>query len=127
MIVSRRLSLVVATVGQAVPAFVIAILLILLFAVNLRWLPAGGFGRWDGMVLPVAALAVLADDTLRLHGRVIALDGSRLAEGRESARIHEVPDAEQLGTALAARLIREGAAEILAEVRAVHAPSVTEP
>jgi hypothetical protein len=37
-----RLSLVVATVGQAVPAFVIAILLILLFAVNLRWLPAGG-------------------------------------------------------------------------------------
>ena len=53
-----RLSLVVATVGQAVPAFVIAILLILLFAVNLRWLPAGGFGRWDGMVLPVAALAL---------------------------------------------------------------------
>ena len=37
------------------------------------------------------------------------------------------PDAEQLGTALAERLIREGAAEILAEVRAAHAPSVTEP
>ena len=75
-----------------------------------------------GCQVPVAALAVLADDTLRLHGRVIALDGSRLAEGRESARIHEVPDAEQLGTALAERLIREGAAEILAEVRAAHAP-----
>jgi len=80
-----------------------------------------------GCQVPVAALAVLADDTLRLHGRVIALDGSRLAEGRESARIHEVPDAEQLGTALAERLIQEGAAEILAEVRMAQAPSVTEP
>jgi ABC-type dipeptide/oligopeptide/nickel transport system permease component len=53
-----RLSLVVATIGQAVPAFVVAILLILLFAVNLRWLPAGGLSRWDGAVLPVAALAL---------------------------------------------------------------------
>jgi hydroxymethylbilane synthase len=80
-----------------------------------------------GCQVPVAALAVLADDTLRLHGRVIALDGSRLAEGHESARIHEASDAERLGTALAERLIREGAAEILAEVRAADAPSVTEP
>ena len=80
-----------------------------------------------GCQVPVAALGALAGDTLRLHGRVIALDGSRMAEGHESARIHEVDDAERLGTALAERLIQEGAAEILAEVRTAHAPSVTEP
>jgi oligopeptide transport system permease protein len=46
--------------GISIPNFVMAPLLILLFAVNLRWLPAGGLG--DGslrnMVLPVIALAL---------------------------------------------------------------------
>jgi hydroxymethylbilane synthase len=81
-----------------------------------------------GCQVPVAALAALeAGDTLRLHGRVIALDGSRMTEGHASGRIREVEEAEQVGAALADRLIREGAGEILAEVRAGHAPSVTEP
>ncbi len=81
-----------------------------------------------GCQVPVAALAVLeAGDTLRLHGRVIALDGSRMAEGHASGRIAQVGEAEQMGAALAERLIREGAGDILAEVRAGHAPSVTEP
>jgi hydroxymethylbilane synthase len=81
-----------------------------------------------GCQVPVAALAALeTGDTLRLHGRVIALDGSRMAEGHTSGRIREMDDAEQMGSALADRLIREGAGEILAEVRAGHAPSVTEP
>jgi hydroxymethylbilane synthase len=81
-----------------------------------------------GCQVPVAALAALeTGDTLRLHGRVIALDGSRMAEGHTSGRIREMDDAEQMGSALAGRLIREGAGEILAEVRAGHAPSVTEP
>lgn len=81
-----------------------------------------------GCQVPVAALAALdSDDTLRLHGRVIALDGSRMVEGHESARIGDVDEAERAGAALAERLITEGAAEILAEVRAAHAPSVTEP
>jgi hydroxymethylbilane synthase len=82
-----------------------------------------------GCQVPVAALAAVqpGEDHLRLHGRVIALDGSRMAEGHESGRVGAVDDAERLGVTLAERLIREGAAEILAEVRAAHAPSVTEP
>jgi hydroxymethylbilane synthase len=81
-----------------------------------------------GCQVPVAALAALeVGDTLRLHGRVIALDGSRMAEGHSSERVREVGDAEQVGAALADRLMREGAGEILAEVRAGHAPAVTEP
>ncbi len=46
--------------GISIPNFVMAPLLVLVFAVNLRWLPAGGLG--DGslrnLVLPVTALAL---------------------------------------------------------------------
>jgi peptide/nickel transport system permease protein len=52
--------------GVAVPNFWFAILLILLFAVQLRWLPAGGFAGWDAgwwpglrsLLLPAVALAL---------------------------------------------------------------------
>jgi oligopeptide transport system permease protein len=47
-----------AGLGLAIPKFVAAPLLILLFAVTLHWLPAGGWdGTWRSMVLPVLALA----------------------------------------------------------------------
>ena len=50
----------VTMVGISIPNFVVAPLLILLFAVGLQWLPAGGLG--DGspknLVLPVVALAL---------------------------------------------------------------------
>ena len=52
--------------GIAVPNFWFAMLLILLFAVHLRWLPAGGFAGWDAgagpalrsLLLPALALAL---------------------------------------------------------------------
>ncbi len=81
-----------------------------------------------GCQVPVAARAVLeADQTLRLHGRVIALDGRRMVEGREAAPIHEPEDAERVGVRLAEALMTQGAGEILAEVRAEATPSVSEP
>jgi oligopeptide transport system permease protein len=46
-----------ALAGIALPSFVIAPLLILLLAVHLRWLPAGGLNGWDSYVLPVVTLA----------------------------------------------------------------------
>ncbi|MBM3517553.1 MAG: ABC transporter permease [Alphaproteobacteria bacterium] len=53
--------------GIAVPGFWFAILLILLFAVELGWFPAGGFAGWDAgigaalrsLVLPAIALALV--------------------------------------------------------------------
>ena len=53
-------------VGVAVPNFWFAMLLIILFAVILRWLPAGGFAGWDAglgaallsLLLPAVALAL---------------------------------------------------------------------
>ena len=81
-----------------------------------------------GCQVPVAARAVLgAGEALRLHGRVIALDGSRMSEGHASAAVREPEDAERLGVRLAERLIDQGAAEILAQVRAGSIPSVSEP
>ena len=47
-----------AGLGLAVPKFVVAPLLVLLFAVTLHWLPAGGWGEWRNLVLPVIALAL---------------------------------------------------------------------
>ncbi|MFO1149216.1 MAG: ABC transporter permease [Alsobacter sp.] len=53
-------------IGIAVPNFWFAMLLVLLFAVTLRWLPAGGFPGWGAgpwvalrsLVLPAVALAL---------------------------------------------------------------------
>jgi len=48
-----------AGLGLAVPKFVAAPLLILVFAVGLQWLPAGGWdGGWRSAVLPIIALAL---------------------------------------------------------------------
>jgi oligopeptide transport system permease protein len=50
--------MLVAGLGLAVPKFVVAPLLVLLFAVTLHWLPAGGWGDWTSVVLPAIALAL---------------------------------------------------------------------
>ncbi len=55
---SDRLLMFAAGLGLAVPKFVAAPLLVLLFAVTLHWLPAGGWGDWQNVVLPVIALAL---------------------------------------------------------------------
>lgn len=47
-----------AGLGLAIPKFVAAPLLVLLFAATLHWLPAGGWGGWSHVVLPVIALAL---------------------------------------------------------------------
>ncbi len=50
----------VSMTGISIPNFVMAPLLILLFAIQLRWLPAGGLGGGSirNMILPVTALAL---------------------------------------------------------------------
>ncbi|GAB6197038.1 oligopeptide ABC transporter permease OppB [Lysobacter xanthus] len=53
-----RSLMAVAGLGLAVPKFVVAPLLVLVFAVTLHWLPAGGWGEARNIVLPVLALAL---------------------------------------------------------------------
>ncbi len=49
---------ILAISGQAMPIFWLGIMLIILFAVQLRWLPASGYGTWQHLVLPAITLGV---------------------------------------------------------------------
>ncbi|HLF08522.1 MAG TPA: ABC transporter permease [Dehalococcoidia bacterium] len=53
------LSVTFATFGASVPAFVLGMLLLILFSAYLHWLPTGGWGTWRQAVMPVTALSVL--------------------------------------------------------------------
>lgn len=84
-----------------------------------------------GCQVPVAARATLESvggkTTLWLHGRVLSLGGDRIAEGKVSGPARTLLEVERLGSSLAERLLDEGAAGILAEVRAAVVPVVSEP
>jgi hydroxymethylbilane synthase len=84
-----------------------------------------------GCQVPIAAYAQLegtsSGSRLRLRGRVISLGGERAVEGREASLASSEAAAHALGTILAERLLGEGAAAILAEIRQTAAPVVTEP
>ncbi len=47
-----------ALIGQSVPSFWLGIVLIYVFAVQLRWLPTSGYGQWQHYVLPAATLGL---------------------------------------------------------------------
>jgi hydroxymethylbilane synthase len=81
-----------------------------------------------GCQVPVAAHAEPdAQGRLRLHGRVVSLGGERGVEGIETSAAANPEEADALGVLLADRLLDDGAASILAEVRAGAAPVVPEP
>jgi peptide/nickel transport system permease protein len=58
------LAMAVALFGVSVPVFWLALLLIMLFAVHLQWLPATSGPGWRGLVLPAVSLALLSAATL---------------------------------------------------------------
>jgi len=71
--------------GIAVPAFWLSILLVMLFAVKLRWLPPGGFPGWSepwgaikALILPTVALALVQSAVLARVTRSSALEVMRL-------------------------------------------------
>src|SRR3546814_7402580 len=51
-------AMTVALLGQATPVFWLGIVLIMVFAVELQWLPAGGAEGLTSLVLPAFTLAV---------------------------------------------------------------------
>jgi oligopeptide transport system permease protein len=55
-----RIAGATSVLGISIPVYVAAPLLILVFAVMLRWLPAGGWGEgaWRNLMLPVIAMAL---------------------------------------------------------------------
>lgn len=55
-----RTALAVSVLGQAMPSFWFGLTLIMIFSVNLRWLPASGNGSWKNFILPAVALGYYA-------------------------------------------------------------------
>ena len=51
-----RLCLALAVIGQALPSFFFALILMIVFAVMLRWLPVSGSDSWAHFVLPTVVL-----------------------------------------------------------------------
>jgi oligopeptide transport system permease protein len=72
------------TVLLAVPNFVIAPLLVLVFALGLNWLPAGGADSISAMVLPTIALAL----PLLASVAVLTLNGISEARLSDAAQLH---------------------------------------
>jgi peptide/nickel transport system permease protein len=53
-----RMVMVVAVAGFTVPSFVLGLVLVLVFAVQLGWLPSGGQESWRHAILPVITLGI---------------------------------------------------------------------
>lgn len=78
-------TMIVSQLGIAIPAFWLALLLVLLFAVHLRWLPPGGFPGWSdpvaalrAVILPAVSLALVQSAVLARVTRASVLEVMRL-------------------------------------------------
>jgi hydroxymethylbilane synthase len=84
-----------------------------------------------GCQVPVAAYADLMpgerQQVLRLHGRIVSLNGRTMVEGHQVGPVVGENEAAALGITLAERLLADGAGAILADARTTVAPMVTEP
>jgi peptide/nickel transport system permease protein len=63
-----------STLGMVLPNFVVATWLILVFSVSLDWLPSGGWGTPQHLVLPVIAYSLLPTSLVARYTRVSLLE-----------------------------------------------------
>lgn len=93
----------IALIRQAIPVFLFGLLMILLFSVQLRWLPSLGRGGWQHLILPALTLATYEIALyLRLFNAALGQEQKQdyvrtaYAKGQTRARIligHIVPNA----------------------------------
>lgn len=100
---------VVPTVGMAMPAFWVGLLLILIFGVGLRWFPVGGIGTGPGeplrsLVLPALTVA------LGMSPPLVRSLREQLLEVREADFVITLRAAQLPGRLIAAHLLRNAAA-----------------
>ena len=53
------LCMIIAIIGVSVPSFIMATIMIEVFAVSLHWLPTSGWGKIQNMILPTIALSMM--------------------------------------------------------------------
>jgi peptide/nickel transport system permease protein len=98
-----RLVMSLSVVGYTVPSFVLGLLLVLVFAVGLGWLPSGGNTTWQHAILPIVTLslggaAILARFTRSAMLEVMGQPYIRTASAkglnwRSVVRLHALPNA----------------------------------
>jgi hydroxymethylbilane synthase len=71
-------------------------------------------GVGGGCSSPIACYGALTGNTLRLHGRIVALDATRQVDMRLERAVVDEADAIDLGAELAAAALSQGASELLA-------------
>ena len=69
-----RLALTLSVLGQALPTFWFALMMIILFGVTLRWLPITGSSTWKHFVMPAVALGYYATPAIMRLTRTGMLD-----------------------------------------------------
>ncbi len=69
-----RLCLFLAVVGQAMPTFWLALLMIVFFSLTLQWLPVSGNSSWQNFVMPTIALGYFATPALMRLTRAGMID-----------------------------------------------------
>lgn len=72
--VADAMSMLVVQVGQAMPVFWLALLLVLLFSVRFRWLPVAGSASLSALLLPAASIGVSFAATVARVTRSAMLD-----------------------------------------------------
>ena len=98
-----RAVMAAAVAGFTVPSFVLGLVLVLVFAVQLGWLPSGGQDSWSSPILPVITLgiggaAILARFTRSAMLEVLGQPYIRTAQAkgvpwRAVVRAHALPNA----------------------------------
>lgn len=69
-----RTTMAASVLGYSVPNFVLGLLLVLVFAVNLRWLPSGGSETWWHALLPIVVLGTAGAGILARFTRSTMLE-----------------------------------------------------
>lgn len=69
-----RTLVTLSLMGLSMPQFFVGLMLIIIFAVNLQWLPVGGYGGLDHLILPAIALALPALGRLTMVVRSAMID-----------------------------------------------------
>ena len=70
----ERVIAALVVTGQSMPTFLSGILLIMLFAVHLRWLPSSGVDGPSSVIMPAIALGMLSMSTFARMARIAVVD-----------------------------------------------------
>jgi len=98
-----RFIMLFAVAGFSMPTFVLAVFLILIFSVQLGWLPSTGSGSWTHYIMPVMTLTIVESAVFARFSRSAMLEvlyqpymKTAIAKGlswRQAVKRHALPNA----------------------------------